>query len=514
MLAKVNSYALYGLDGYGVTVEVDIHAGLPSIDVVGLPDAAIKEARERVRSAVKNSGYDFSPRKITVNLAPAHTKKEGSLFDLAIALGILCATEQAGVDDNKKPLPSVGDYVFLGELSLSGGVCKVNGVMPILIAARERGCKKIVIPSANINEAKYIRGIDVYAVSTLKEAVELMNGADVPPIEKSDVVISSGRSCSEDLKFVKGQYSAKRALEIAAAGGHNLIMIGPPGGGKTMLAKCLSGILPDMTEQEALETTKIHSVAGILDETVGIVTERPFRSPHHTASKIALTGGGSAAHPGEISYAHNGVLFLDELPEYPRNVLEILRQPLEDGVITVSRVSRSVEYPADLMLVASMNPCPCGYSGSAAHDCSCTPSQIQKYMSKISGPLLDRIDLHVEVDEVRYDELSSDVYAESSAAVKERVNAARALQTARYKGTGVHSNAGMTSVMIKRYCKLDAAGERILSSAFDKLGLSARAYTRILKVARTIADLDGAADISSKHVAEAVMYRSLDKAVK
>ena len=514
MLAKINSYALNGLNGYGVTVEVDIHAGVPSFEVVGLPDTAVKESRERVRSAIKNSGYDFSPRKITVNLAPAYTKKEGPIFDLAIALGLLMSTEQAGVDDKNTPNKCVNEYAFLGELSLSGAVTRINGVMPMLIAAREHGVKKIVIPKSNENEAKYIRGIDVFAVETLRDAVALINGEICSPIETCDVVIDNKPRSGEDLKYVKGQFAAKRALEIAAAGGHNILMIGAPGGGKTMLAKCLPGILPDLTESEALETTKIHSVAGLLDEERGIVSTRPFRSPHHTTSKVALTGGGPSAKPGEISYSHNGVLFLDELPEYPRSVLEILRQPLEDGVVTVSRASRSVEYPANFMLVASMNPCPCGYSGSATHQCTCMPSQIQKYMARISGPLLDRIDLHINVDEVNYDDLTKETNTESSADVKARVNAARALQTARYAGTDIHSNAKMTSEMIKKYCVLDAGGERILQAAFDKLGMSARAYTRILKVARTIADLDGKDNISAAHVAEAVMYRSLDKAVK
>ncbi len=515
MLSGIHSYALDGLNGYGVTVEVDIQAGLPKTDLVGLPDAAIKEAKERVRSAVKNSGYDYTPRKITVNLAPANTRKEGSIFDLAIALGILCATEQAGVDEHKKPLAVARDYVFLGELSLSGEVRKINGVMPMLISAREQGVKRVVVPYANANEARYIRGIDVYAVRNLREAVGLVNGLPAAPVEKSDIGIAIEAPYGEDFKFVKGQYSAKRAMEIAAAGGHNILMIGAPGGGKTMLAKCLPGILPDMSEAEALETTKIHSAAGILDERIGIVTRRPFRSPHHTTSRVALTGGGSTARPGEISFAHNGVLFLDELPEYPRAALEILRQPLEDGVVTVARAARTVEYPASFMLVASMNPCPCGYYGSAAHACSCTPSQIQKYMSRISGPLLDRIDLHIHVDEVKYEELSAqNGEAESSADVKARVNAARALQLLRYRDSGVFCNAKMTSAMIKRYCALDTAGERILSSAFEKFGLSARAYTRVLKVARTIADLDGAVDISSRHVTEAVMYRSLDRSVK
>lgn len=514
MLAKINSYALNGLRGYGVSVEVDIQSGQPKLEVVGLPDAAIKESRERVRPAVKNSGYYFPPNHVTVNLAPAHTKKEGPIFDLAIALATLVATEQAGMGDGKKPLGVADDFIFLGELSLSGEVRKINGVMPILISAVEKGRKKFVVPAANANEAKYIRGAEVYAVNNLREAVDIINGKPCVPIEQDNVFFGSSTAAAEDLKYVKGQYAARRALEIAAAGGHNIIMIGAPGGGKTMLAKCLPGILPDLTEEEALETTKIHSVAGILDSSVGIVTKRPFRSPHHTASSIALTGGGATSHPGEISYAHNGVLFLDELPEYPRSVLEILRQPLEDGVITVSRASRTVEYPANFMLVASMNPCPCGYYGSKTHECTCTPAQIQKYMGRISGPLMDRIDLHIDVDEVCYDELSDDVPAESSAEVKKRVNAARALQTARYAGTGVHSNAKMTGQMIKEFCALDSEGELLLSRAFDKFGLSARAYTRILKVARTIADLDGKPDISSRHVTEAIMYRLLDRAVK
>lgn len=513
MLSRIKSYALNGLEGYEINVEVDIHYGSPNFDVVGLPDTAIKESRDRVRSAIRNSGYFFSANHITVNLAPANTKKEGPIFDLAIALGILCSTEQAGADENGKPR-DLDDLVVLGELSLSGDVTKINGVMPMLIAARRQGIKKVVIPKANAAEAAYICGIDVYAVSTLREAVAIINGKSAERIENHAITARSVVRAGEDLKFVKGQYSAKRALEIAAAGGHNIVMIGAPGGGKTMLAKCLPGILPDMTEEEILETTKIHSVAGILDEEHGIVTARPFRTPHHTSSRIALTGGGPNAKPGEISYAHNGVLFLDELPEYPRSVLEILRQPIEDGVITVSRASRTVEYPASFMLIASMNPCPCGYLGSKTHTCTCSPSQVQKYMSKISGPLLDRIDLHIEVDEVNYDELSSGGEAESSEEVRARVNKARSLQTARYAGTGVHSNSQMTSEMITKYCVLDAAGEKILQNAFDKLGMSARAYTRILKVARTIADLEGSENISAGNIAEAVMYRSLDRVVK
>ncbi len=508
MLAKINSFGLNGISGYAVTVEIDISNGLPNTEVVGLPDAAVKESRERVRSAIANSGYRYSPKKIIINLSPADTKKTGAMYDLPIAIGILKATEQFTTQ--------LTDVAILGELSLDGHVRPVKGILPIIISALDLGCKKIIIPRANVIEASYIEGIDVYGFDTLRDVVAFLSSPEFyTPSPKLDInKIKEERTYSEDFCQVKGQFAAKRAMEIAAAGSHNILMIGPPGGGKTMLARCLPTILPDLTVAEALETTKIHSVAGVLDEDMGIIVNRPFRAPHHTGSKIALTGGGISAKPGEISLAHNGVLFMDELLEYPRDTLEILRQPLEDNVITISRAQRTVRYPANFMLVASMNPCPCGNYGSKTHECTCTPAQIAKYRSKLSGPLMDRIDLHIEVDNVTYGDLSSKESGESSSEIKRRVDNARNIQLKRFEGTGVYSNSRMNNAMVSEFCKLTPECAQILKLAFERLGMSARAYNRILKVARTIADLEGEENILPSHITEAVGYRSLDRRIK
>lgn len=508
MLAKINSFGLNGISGYAVTVEIDISNGLPNTEVVGLPDAAVKESRERVRSAIANSGYRYSPKKIIINLSPADTKKTGAMYDLPIAIGILKATEQFTTQ--------LTDVAILGELSLDGHVRPVKGILPIIISALDLGCKKIIIPRANVIEASYIEGIDVYGFDTLRDVVAFLSSPEFyTPSPKLDInKIKEERTYSEDFCQVKGQFAAKRAMEIAAAGSHNILMIGPPGGGKTMLARCLPTILPDLTVAEALETTKIHSVAGVLDEDMGIIVNRPFRAPHHTGSKIALTGGGISAKPGEISLAHNGVLFMDELLEYPRDTLEILRQPLEDNVITISRAQRTVRYPANFMLVASMNPCPCGNYGSKTHECTCTPAQIAKYRSKLSGPLMDRIDLHIEVDNVTYGDLSSKEAGESSSEIKRRVDNARNIQLKRFEGTGVYSNSRMNNAMVSEFCKLTPECAQILKLAFERLGMSARAYNRILKVARTIADLEGEENILPSHITEAVGYRSLDRRIK
>lgn len=508
MLAKINSFGLNGISGYAVTVEIDISNGLPNTEVVGLPDAAVKESRERVRSAIANSGYRYSPKKIIINLSPADTKKTGAMYDLPIAIGILKANEQFTTQ--------LTDVAILGELSLDGHVRPVKGILPIIISALDLGCKKIIIPRANVIEASYIEGIDVYGFDTLRDVVAFLSSPEFyTPSPKLDInKIKEERTYSEDFCQVKGQFAAKRAMEIAAAGSHNILMIGPPGGGKTMLARCLPTILPDLTVAEALETTKIHSVAGVLDEDMGIIVNRPFRAPHHTGSKIALTGGGISAKPGEISLAHNGVLFMDELLEYPRDTLEILRQPLEDNVITISRAQRTVRYPANFMLVASMNPCPCGNYGSKTHECTCTPAQIAKYRSKLSGPLMDRIDLHIEVDNVTYGDLSSKEAGESSSEIKKRVDNARNIQLKRFEGTGVYSNSRMNNAMVSEFCKLTPECAQILKLAFERLGMSARAYNRILKVARTIADLEGEENILPSHITEAVGYRSLDRRIK
>lgn len=511
MLYKTQSAAVFGIDANLIEVEVDV-SGIKCTEdhfhTVGLPDAAVRESRDRIRSALRNCGYDIPPTHITINLAPADIKKEGSGFDLPMALGILGAYGALTKKD-------VSEFLFVGELSLDGGVRSVRGALPIAVTARDKKVANLIVPEANAREAAVVAGLKVYPVKSLVEVIHLLNsGNGVAPVEvDAAATLAEAQQFSVDFKDVRGQHTAKRALEVACAGGHNILMIGPPGGGKTMLAKRIPTILPPLTFDEALETTKIHSVAGVLDMNTGLVGTRPFRSPHHTISDAGLIGGGMIPRPGEVSLSHNGVLFLDELPEFPRNVLEVMRQPLEDGNVSIARASMSMTFPARFMLTAAMNPCPCGFFNDKTRECQCTQPMIQRYVSKISGPLLDRIDIHIDVPAVKYKELRGGSSPEGSTQIRDRVIRARNVQLDRFAAAGekIYSNAQMSARQIRTYCELSTECERLLERAMVQQGLSARAHDRILKVSRTVADLDNSAAIDVKHIAEAIQYRTLDR---
>ena len=503
MVVNIKSMGLLGMEAFSVLVETDTSRGIPAFDIVGLPDISVKESRDRVRTAIKNSGFEFKPCRMVVNLAPADIKKVGSVYDLPILISILMASGYLSCE--------LEDSAFIGELSLNGDIRGINGVLPMTIEAKAKGLKKFYVPAVNAREGAVVNGIEVIPVKSVRQLVEHLRGYQIIEPEKTVEPKSIHPRYTIDFSDVKGQFEAKRALEIAACGGHNVLLIGSPGTGKSMLAKRLPTILPDMTFDEMIETSKVYSIAGDLPDGSSLITERPFRSPHHTVSPAGLTGGGSIPHPGEISLAHNGVLFLDELPEFNRNAMEILRQPIEDGIVTISRVNASLTYPCSIMLVCAMNPCPCGFFGHPKKKCICSPKAVSQYLSKVSGPLLDRLDIHVEVPPVEFEELSSGEKAESSEEIKRRVDRVRRIQLERFKGTSITCNAKITPAYLHQMCPMDDKAKQTMKNSFEALGLSARSFDRLLKVARTVADIDNTEVIRQEHIFEAIQYRNLDR---